>query len=215
MLCPLVNFENTDYIKATQLQTFLYNQGIFKGHKMNSCQSIVSRNAVFSLLMLCSNSSFTNSPTKVGNVVNLIKEKKKSYKDQEDFFTPLGNHIIAELTGCTNLNNSAMLESVLHEAAVSTGATVLSVTVHEFEPFGMTGVAVLQESHISVHTWPEYGYASLDIYTCGVHIHIEEALKVLKKFFQPKKIQALSVLRGFEKKEYDASEIDEQYRLKP
>jgi len=169
--------------------------------------------AAFLLLLVCPSSSLTNLPNQIGNVVHLIEGKNQHYENQEGSFTRLGNHIIAEFTGCTDLNNSAMIESVLREAAVATGATVLSVTVHQFEPYGMTGVAVLQESHISVHTWPEYGYASIDIYTCGEHIRIEEALAVLKKFFLPKKVQVVSIYRGFEKKEYIASEIDEQYRL--
>ena len=180
---------------------------------MDRRQSIVLMGAAFLLLLVFSSSSLTNLPNQIGNVVHLIEGKNQHYENQEDSFTRLGNHIIAEFTGCTDLNNSAMLESVLREAAVAAGATVLSVTVHTFEPFGMTGVSVLQESHISVHTWPEYGYASIDIYTCGEHIHIEKALEVLKKFFLPTKIQAVSIHRGFEKKEYLVSEIDAQYRL--
>lgn len=179
---------------------------------MDRYNNIVFMCAAFSLLLVCPH-SFTNAPNQIGNVINLVEEKNKNYKNHKNSFTHLGDHIIAECTGCLNLNNSAMLESVLREAAVAAGATVLSVTVHKFEPFGMTGVSVLQESHISVHTWPEYGYASIDIYTCGEHIHIEKALAVLKKFFLPKKVQVVSIHRGFEKKEYFASEIDEQYRL--
>jgi len=153
----------------------------------------------FSLLLLFSQKTFPVAPNPIGTVGCLSQEEHQ--KTEPEDFMNLGNHIIAELTGCSNLNNTQELESVLRKAAAAAGATVLSVTVHQFEPFGMTGVAVLQESHISVHTWPEYGYASIDIYTCGEHVHLEEALKVLREFFLPKNVQVVSIGRGFEKTE--------------
>ena len=146
-------------------------------------------------------SLYAESPNPVGTVIDLNGESR------EGSFAHHGDHILAELTGCSNLNESTQLEAVLRAAAVAAGATVLSVTVHQFEPFGMTGVAVLQESHISVHTWPEYGYASIDVYTCGTHVHIEKALDQLKKFFEPENVHVVSVKRGFPSAELDESTI--------
>lgn len=180
---------------------------------MNSPQRIASFFTVILLLLICSSISFSEPPSQIGYVVDLIQAKNKQCELKEFPCTCLGRHIIAEFTGCTHLNDSEILEPVLREAAVAAGATVLSVTVHTFEPFGMTGVAVLQESHISVHTWPEYGYVSIDIYTCGERLRLDEALKVLKDFFLPKKVQAVSITRGFENSEYIPSDIDEEYRL--
>jgi len=162
------------------------------------------------LFFLFSQNSFAQVPNPAGNVVDLLEEK--SFLAQQDFKN-LGDHIIAEFTGCMNLNQSEELKTILRDAAEAAGATVLSVTVHQFEPFGMTGVAVLQESHISVHTWPEYGYASLDIYTCGDHVQIENALEVMKKFFEPKKVRVVSLQRGFEEKEYLPEQIKKEFRL--
>ena len=167
---------------------------------------------VFFLLFFCVKRCYTEDPKPVGNVVTLIEETMSRPDQEEESFKHLGDHIIAEFTGCINLNNSEELESVLREAAEAAGATILSVTVHKFEPFGMTGVCVLEESHASVHTWPEYGYVSIDVYTCGVHVHIKKALEVLKQFFKPKKVRAVSIYRGFEEKEYDPSAIDQEYR---
>jgi len=171
------------------------------------------RRCIFSffsiLFFLVSQISFARVPNPIGNVIELLD--KKALTQQE--FKHLGDHIIAEFTGCKNLNNTKQLEKFLRDAAEAAGATVLSVTVHQFEPFGMTGVAVLQESHISVHTWPEYGYASLDVYTCGEHVHIEDALTCMKTFFKPKKTRVVSLQRGFESKEFVPEDIEKEFRL--
>jgi len=82
---------------------------------------------------------------------------------------PLGRHVVADVEDCDSplLNDARALEQLLREAAVASGATVLSSTHHRFEPYGATALCVLAESHISIHTWPELGSASLDAYTCG------------------------------------------------
>ena len=134
------------------------------------------------------------------NNVTAIKQLlQKNNHNPCSSFLHLGDHVIAEFTGCINLNNIDALEKLLRSAAQACGATVLSVTTHQFEPFGMTGIAVLQESHISIHTWPEYGYASIDIYTCGTHIQIDKALEILEQFFKPKLTNIITLHRGFEK----------------
>lgn len=81
----------------------------------------------------------------------------------------LGRNLIAELTGCPPdvLNDVVLIEGKLVAAARAARATVVSVSFHHFAPFGVSGVVVLQESHVAIHTWPEYGYAALDIFTCG------------------------------------------------
>jgi len=140
------------------------------------------------------------SPTQVGTVIDAM-QKISGTTDYP--FEPVGNHIIAEFLYCKNLSNHEQLETVLRSAAQRANATILSVTTHQFEPdlfdvAGMTGVAVLLESHISVHTWPEYDYASIDVYTCR-NISVEKALEVLQEFFQPKKVRAITITRGFEK----------------
>ncbi len=80
-----------------------------------------------------------------------------------------GKHIIMDASGCNPeiLNNLEALKQILKDAAEKANATVLNVAFHHFTPQGVSGVVVVSESHLSVHTWPEYGYAALDFYTCG------------------------------------------------
>ena len=83
--------------------------------------------------------------------------------------TPLGNHILLELWGVSRdlLDDSAELEQRLIEAATRGGAHVLEGKFRSFEPQGISGVLILAESHITLHTWPELGYAAVDVFTCG------------------------------------------------
>jgi len=83
--------------------------------------------------------------------------------------TILGKHLIAELwdAPAASLNDAALIRESLLAAAHQGGFTVLNVHVHEFSPHGVTGVLVLAESHLSIHTWPEYGYAAVDVFSCG------------------------------------------------
>ena len=127
--------------------------------------------------------------------------RKHTYQ-QNGEFKKLGEHIIAEFFGCEQLNAFNMLEKILVQAAHKAGATVLTIKIHQFEPEGMTGVAVLQESHISIHTWPEYGYVAVDVFTCGAHVQVEKALDVLRQFFNPKKVSFIKLDRGFERTQY-------------
>ncbi|MGB8367279.1 MAG: adenosylmethionine decarboxylase [Candidatus Babeliales bacterium] len=130
--------------------------------------------------------------------------EKESCNYDSSFFHKLGDHFIAEFMDCheklENLTNIEELEKIIGHAAQAAGATVLTIKSFAFPPMpwvGMTSVAVLQESHISVHTWPQYGYIALDIFTCGDHVHIEKALAVLEQFFQPKRISFIKLDRGF------------------
>lgn len=81
----------------------------------------------------------------------------------------LGKHCIAELYGCDHhiLNDESALTSIFKEAIDIGGATLLQICSHKFSPQGVTIVALLSESHISIHTWPENGTAALDVFTCG------------------------------------------------
>jgi S-adenosylmethionine decarboxylase len=81
--------------------------------------------------------------------------------------SPLGKHIILELMDAKDLNDESLMEMALSEAAKAAGATLLHIHTHRFAPQGVSGIAVLAESHISAHTWPEIGYGAFDIYTCG------------------------------------------------
>lgn len=111
----------------------------------------------------------------------------------------LGTHIIAEFHGCINLNDAEMLKAELVKAAEAAGATVLNVYAHQFAPQGMSGLVLLQESHLSIHTWPEFGYAAIDIYTCGAHVHSQLAIDSLSAYFKPTRVRQLEIERGYDK----------------
>ena len=94
---------------------------------------------------------------------------------------PVGKHCILELYGCDSarLDDEAFLRDTITAAAKRAGATLLNLITHRFEPQGVTGLALLAESHISIHTWPESGYAAVDVFTCGDHTMPEKACAVL------------------------------------
>ena len=93
----------------------------------------------------------------------------------------VGKHCILELYDCdpSKLDDETFLRQTITTAAQRAGATLLNLITHRFEPQGVTGLALLAESHISIHTWPENGYAAVDVFTCGDHTMPEKACEVL------------------------------------
>ena len=110
----------------------------------------------------------------------------------------LGHHIIAELYNCDleKIDDVSFVEKGMLAAAEKAGATVINSTFHHFSPFGVSGVIVIQESHFSIHCWPEYGYASLDIYTCGETVDPWIAYEYLKKEFKASHGSTVELNRG-------------------
>lgn len=107
-----------------------------------------------------------------------------------------GKHLILDFWGATQLDNPALMEATLRRCVVDAGATLLHLHLHRFSPTGgLSGVAVLAESHISVHTWPEKGFAAFDIFMCG-EARPEAAVKTLKRAFGPTRITLTEHLRG-------------------
>lgn len=107
-----------------------------------------------------------------------------------------GTHLLVELWGATNLGDLTVTDQALREAAEVSGATLLHIHLHHFGPnAGLSGVAVLAESHISIHTWPERGYAALDIFMCGA-CDPYKAIPVLRRAFQPATVQLSEQKRG-------------------
>ena len=103
-----------------------------------------------------------------------------------DFPQVIGKHALFELHGGNPnlLNDEDFVKSALTEAAEAAGATLLSLVSHKFSPQGVTAVALLSESHISLHSWPEFGFDSIDCYTCGSHTDPEAACKSIKDAFE-------------------------------
>lgn len=106
-------------------------------------------------------------------------------------------HIIADFWGMSHLpDSSSEIESLLIEAAKTAKANILKTALYKFDPQGVTGVILLSESHISIHTWPETGYASIDAYTCGDHTDPMAAVNYLKKSLKPLVVQMTKIKRG-------------------
>jgi S-adenosylmethionine decarboxylase len=108
----------------------------------------------------------------------------------------LGTHLIVDFWFGKKIENPRRLEKILIEAAKKTGNTPLKFSYHKFNPHGITGVLLLAESHIAVHSWPEFNFLAIDIFTCGNKAMPEKALKYLKRIFKPKKVKVLKVERG-------------------
>ncbi len=98
---------------------------------------------------------------------------------------PVGSHCILELYGCdpTLLNDEAFVRQALTDASREGMSTLLNLTSHAFEPQGVTALGLLAESHISIHTWPETGYAAVDVFTCGQTAQPELACALLRRRF--------------------------------
>ncbi|GAA5496804.1 S-adenosylmethionine decarboxylase proenzyme [Rubritalea halochordaticola] len=102
-----------------------------------------------------------------------------------------GCHLLLECSGCEPdlLTDRPLLEGVLEKAASEAGATVVKTFLHEFNPHGLSGVVVIAESHIAIHTWPEHHYAAIDIFTCGMPEVAERIYAKLLTAFKPHKHQ--------------------------
>ena len=110
----------------------------------------------------------------------------------------LGKHLLLELKGCDKevLNDLGFLKGALLKAADECGATVLGESFHLFNPQGVSGVVIIAESHIFIHTWPEYGYAAADIFTCGDAVQPEKAAEVLIEKLEAKNHSMIEIQRG-------------------
>lgn len=107
-----------------------------------------------------------------------------------------GTHLLIELWNAKNLGDLAITDQALRDSASVAGATLLHLHLHHFGPnSGLSGVAVLAESHISIHTWPERGYAALDIFMCGA-CDPYKAIPVLRRAFEPGTVQLSEQKRG-------------------
>lgn len=108
----------------------------------------------------------------------------------------IGKHLIADFTGALFQTDTQKIEYALRTASETAGATVLDVVVHQFpDSNGVTGVAILAESHISVHSWPEHNYIAFDIFMCGT-TDPQLALTWLTEFFQPQQVASQVIDRA-------------------
>ncbi len=120
----------------------------------------------------------------------------------------LGRHVLAEFYGCTPevLNDTVKIEEIMVNAALEAGAEIREAVFHQFNPQGVSGVVVISESHLAIHTWPEYGYAAVDVFTCGSTVDPWVSCYYLKKHFTAERMAAKEVERGISELEYDKAQ---------
>ncbi|HYZ14981.1 MAG TPA: adenosylmethionine decarboxylase [Candidatus Acidoferrum sp.] len=112
----------------------------------------------------------------------------------------LGTHIVCELSGCdaAKLTDVDAVREMMQNAARAANATIIESAFHRFQPQGVSGVVVIQESHLSIHTWPETGYAAMDFYTCGDHTDPWAACEYAAEALDAKAMLTTEVKRGVE-----------------
>ncbi|CDQ18266.1 adenosylmethionine decarboxylase proenzyme [Halobacillus karajensis] len=110
----------------------------------------------------------------------------------------MGRHVIAELWDCneSKLNDMSYIEQVFVDAALRAGAEVREVAFHKFAPHGVSGVVIISESHLTIHSFPEHGYASIDVYTCGDRIDPNIAAQFIVDALEAGKNETVEVPRG-------------------
>ncbi len=121
---------------------------------------------------------------------------RKDFMIERDGVAYAGTHLIIDLYGASGIDDIAHVEATLTECVEAAGATMLHIHLHHFTPNnGVSGVAVLAESHISIHSWPETGYAALDVFMCG-QADPHRTIAVLRRAFNPDRIEVSEHLRG-------------------
>jgi S-adenosylmethionine decarboxylase len=125
-----------------------------------------------------------------------VIENNKDYFIERNGIRYAGTHLLIDLWGADKLDDIELIERTLRQGADEAGATILHCHLHHFEPNGgVSGVLVLAESHISIHTWPEASYAALDVFMCG-DCDPHKAIPFLEKAFTPDRVDVDEQLRG-------------------
>lgn len=107
-----------------------------------------------------------------------------------------GQHILLEFWGGQGIDSVPIIRKALSQAVKAAGAMLLKIELHKFSPQGVSGIALIAESHISIHSWPEYDYAAIDIFTCGQKVNSKKAITALKKVLKPKRVEIKEIKRG-------------------
>jgi len=140
--------------------------------------------------------NYQDSANIVALPARAIEDAQADHFVEKDGMVFAGTHLIIDLWGASRLDELDHIEATLREAVIAAGATLLHIHLHHFTPNGgVSGVAVLAESHISIHTWPERDYAALDVFMCG-DAERHNAIPVLKQAFEPSSVQVGDHKRG-------------------
>src|SRR5215208_3203465 len=130
----------------------------------------------------------------------------------------IGRHIILEMWGCQNLDSVETAERALREMVTALDVNLLDLKVYPFSPVGVTGMAIVSESHLVIHTWPEHGYAAVDLFTCGAPRDPQEAVQVLRRHYAPERVGVMEINRGqldLPSDDLSPPETTERHRSRP
>ena len=120
----------------------------------------------------------------------------------------LGQHVLAEFFECDSnvLNSLDKVEKHMVDAALECGATIVQKCFHMFNPYGVSGVVIISESHLAIHTWPEFGYAAVDLFTCGEQCDPKVSYEFLKRKFNSRGAKYTQLNRGL----MDADQVEQK-----
>lgn len=150
---------------------------------------------------LCGSEAVISYKLPVETGITLAADNDLFDAEREDHFMRrdgkvfAGTHLILEVVEGEGLDDRERIEAALRECVTACGATLLHIHTHKFTPQGVSGVAVLAESHISVHTWPEIGYGAFDVFMCG-DAEPRQAIEVLRRAFDAAEVRVKELLRG-------------------
>ena len=127
-----------------------------------------------------------------------VKQPLKAFEQDGVEEVNLGQHVLAEFFECDPniLNSIDKVEKYLVDAALECGATIVQKCFHMFNPYGVSGVVIISESHLAIHTWPELGYAAVDLFTCGDKCDPKISYEFLKKKFHCQNATFTELKRG-------------------
>lgn len=108
----------------------------------------------------------------------------------------LGKHVILEMWDANHTNSPDTIRQALTAACEQGNLKLLRVLIHQFEPFGVSGIAMIAESHIAIHTWPEYGFIAVDIYSTSKEADISKVADAMKAAFSPGQVNQVEIRRG-------------------
>jgi S-adenosylmethionine decarboxylase len=135
------------------------------------------------------------TPEPAAAIAELSEDERKDHFAVRNGVRCAGVHLIVDLHGAERLDDIEHIETTLRRCVAASQATLLHIHLHHFQPSGVSGVAVLAESHISIHTWPEAGYAALDVFMCG-SANPDACIPVLREAFSAKRVGVDEILRG-------------------
>jgi S-adenosylmethionine decarboxylase len=144
---------------------------------------------------LATSPSTARKKARVAVVAPVPDEERADHFAERNGVRCAGVHLIVDLHGAEGLNDIDLIDNTLRRCVAAARATLLHIHLHHFHPNGVSGVAVLAESHISIHTWPDAGYAALDVFMCG-KADPDACIPILREAFKARRVGVNELLRG-------------------